>query len=96
MLKKWIRQRNKILLQKKGPRRARGGGVGTKDQMEDLLEKVFEDAKAQGRQVTHRWFTRHAKVIYRELYSHHVDSRYSPTLAKVNVLRAVVPLTHLT
>jgi hypothetical protein len=69
-LRSWVRSRNKILLQKKGSRRARGSGVGTEDQMEGLLEKEFEKARAQGRQITHRWFVRHAKAIYRELYPH--------------------------
>jgi hypothetical protein len=52
MLGNWIKHRNKILLQKKGLRRARGRGVRTKDQMEGL-EKEFKDARAQGRQITH-------------------------------------------
>jgi hypothetical protein len=70
VLRSWIQNRNKILLQKKGSRRARGGGVGTEDQMEGLLEGEFEEARAQRRQITHRWFIRHAKAIYRELYPH--------------------------
>jgi len=46
MLRNWIQHRNKILLQRKGLRRACRKGVGTEDQMESLLEKEFEEARA--------------------------------------------------
>lgn len=38
--------------------------------MEYKLNDEFEKARVAGRQITHRWFTRHAKAIYRELHAH--------------------------
>ena len=38
--------------------------------MEHQLNNEFEKARATGRQITHRWFTRHAKAIYCKLYPH--------------------------
>jgi hypothetical protein len=70
MLKKWINSRNRILLQRRGSRRSRSSGIGTEDRMEHQLNDEFEEARAAGRQITHRWLTRHAKAIYRELYPH--------------------------
>jgi hypothetical protein len=71
MLSNWIKNRHQILRQRKGSRRARGPPAGREEKMEIELHKLLEDARGIGRQITHRWFTRHAKEIYRQLYPHH-------------------------
>jgi hypothetical protein len=70
MLKNWIKHRNRILLQKRGSRRSRSSGVGAEEGMEHQLNDELEKAQAAGRQITYRWFTKHAKAIYHELYPH--------------------------
>jgi hypothetical protein len=37
-------------------------------EVENPLYALFEDARAIGRMITHRWFLCYAKALYRELY----------------------------
>jgi len=37
-------------------------------EVKNPLYTLFEDARHLGRNITHRWFLRHAKALYRELY----------------------------
>ena len=59
MLKKWIKNETKILGQKRGSQRSRDSRrIGKEPLMEEQLYQQFEEARQEGRQVTHRWITR--------------------------------------
>lgn len=73
-LRRWVRNMQKIIDQPKGSRRAprQKGSKGREHEMEILLNKEFEDARAKGRKIDDRWLLRHAKKIYRELHPERV------------------------
>jgi hypothetical protein len=69
MLRHWVKNKGKILNQKKGSRRAREPWQkGQEYEMEIELNKLFEAARDEGRNISHKWILRHAKEIYRKLH----------------------------
>jgi hypothetical protein len=59
LLLRWIKNKQKIMQQKRGARRLRVKKVGKEPEMEKKLNMEFEVARAMGRVITHRWFTRY-------------------------------------
>jgi len=68
MLKNWIGNEAVILNSAKGSRRTYYRRTAKYPEVEKRLYTLFEDARHLGRNITHRWFLRHAKALYRELY----------------------------
>lgn len=58
LLGRWIKNKQKILHQKRGARRLVLSRVGREPEMEKKLNMDFEVARSIGRQITHRWFNR--------------------------------------
>lgn len=58
LITRWIKNKQKILHQKRGARRQRTNNQGKEPVMEKKLNLEFEQARSIGRQITHRWFTR--------------------------------------
>lgn len=84
MLRTWVKDNQKILNQKKGSRRAREPWEkGQEDQMEIELNKLFQEARAEGRKIGQKWILRHAKEIYRTVHPERAiqgqDSRWKYT-----------------
>jgi hypothetical protein len=72
-LRQWICNKQKILNQKKGSRRAwNTWNKGKEHEMEVLLNKEFEKAQEQGQKISDRWLLRHAREIYGQLYPERV------------------------
>ena len=68
MLKNWIGNEQLILNARKHSRRCITTRPAKYPSVENPLYALFESARFQGRMITHRWFLRHAKSLYRELY----------------------------
>jgi hypothetical protein len=68
MLKNWIRNEQIILNSVKGSRRLSSIRPTKYPLVKNPLYSLFEEARLAGRLITHCWFLRHAKSLYRELY----------------------------
>ena len=68
MLKNWIGNEQIILSSLKGSRRSYSRRSAKYPAVENPLYALFEEARVKGRNITHRWFLRHAKSLYRQLY----------------------------
>jgi len=68
MLKNWIGNEQLILSSLKGSRRSYSRRSAKYPAIENPLYTLFEEARVKGRNITHRWFLRHAKSIYCQLY----------------------------
>jgi hypothetical protein len=68
MLKNWIGNEQMILNARKYSRRCITSRPAKYPLVKNPLYSLFEDARVQGRMITHRWFLRHAKLLYRDLY----------------------------
>ncbi|TGO08720.1 hypothetical protein BPAE_1222g00010 [Botrytis paeoniae] len=68
LLSKWITTEKLILSARKGSRRSYNTRRCTHPEMEERLYEKFCFFRTVGKRITHRWFTRHAKEIYRKLY----------------------------
>jgi len=69
LLRDWVKNHHKILNQKRGTFRARRRDAPAKEpEMERLLNKKFEEARAQGRKISYKWVIRHAKNFYEQLH----------------------------
>ena len=74
MLKNWIKNKLRIMDQTKHSRRGKvlGRRRGVEHVMETMLYAEFQAARAKGQQIGCRWFSRHAKAIYRKLYPNRI------------------------
>jgi len=65
MLKNWISNKQIILSSLKGSRRLYSRRSAKYPSIENPLYALFEEAHSNGRNITHYWFLRHAKSLYR-------------------------------
>ena len=63
LLLRWTKSKQKIMQQKRGARRLRVKKVGKEPEIKKKLNIEFKEARAIGRVITHRWFTRYARSL---------------------------------
>jgi hypothetical protein len=87
MLWKWLKNASKIEFMTKETRKNRVNNVTCQDfEMKARLLTEFIETRKSDRIIIKRWFTRHVKKIYDELYSHRVIKR-SEKFAEYNEFR---------
>ena len=73
-LRRWVANKQKIVAQPKGSRRARKAHNtnGRYHELEVKLYQEFMEARELGRKIDDKWLLRHAKAIFRTMYPHRV------------------------
>jgi ribosomal protein S20 len=75
MLRNWLKSVSNIESMTRGTRKKRLNNACQESEMKTLLLTQFNEARKSDRKVIKRWFTRHVKKIYEELYPHRVIKR---------------------
>ncbi len=70
MLRKWLKSASKIEFITKETRKNRVNNVCQESEMKTFLLTQINETRNFDRKIIKRWFTRHVKKIYEELYSH--------------------------
>jgi hypothetical protein len=69
-LRSWVSSKASILAQKMGCRRNRCKEVKVREpEMEEKLNRQFEEARKEGRRIDSKWLLRRAKEIYGEFHN---------------------------